>query len=810
MIYDVRLYIRVLLFLCCLGVAWGQTAERHTSISGTVRDTKTGDILRAVSIRVEGTRTGTMTDRSGAYLLRLPPGSYTLAFSMIGYATERRPITVSGDSLRLDLSLAPAESMQPEVVVTAETPATVLMRRVIGRKQQQRDSLDTYRYTLYTKFVARTDTLTAGRSSGHGDTTIIAIFESYSQGWFAEPDRYFNEITQRRQSANIPPRANIVAFGTNINAYDDYVTILGEDIATPFHPDAIDFYDFDIEKEYRNEAGSRIVRIALHPHGNRKLFAGTVDIDKNRLVPVSVRLEPNKAVQLPFEAELLYTQLFELFDNRFVMPTGLRIESSMDADILWVISPRLDVLVETVAYDYAFNIPVESELFEQRRVEVSEAAAEFDSSYWYNNAVLPLRSDEQQAYVDIRNLRENPDSLERTTFVDKILQPITDFVSTLARRPFTGWQDIFRYNRVHGAYLGLGLTADLTPSLSGTVLGGYGTADKHWYGSTELRYAFDEQGKYTVRLGGYRRLARRDNPYIRTIPTITLLSLVLRNDYGDYYYATGGEVELGAGFGQLQFLRRDVFVRPTRFSILFRSEDHTPSFVNTDFAIFGSGPFRDNPAVFTGTLRSLGLVFDWNHHPERSFSRFGWRVQGEISEPSFIPSDFRFRQIQGTMVLRTPTLPLWMLELRLAGGWSHGDVPPQRFFSLESAASSIAAAGALRGLNVKEFYGDRFATLSLEHNFGEVIPGLLRIPNLASLGIEFILSTGVGWSQFSQRTLAYTGTALPSTNETRERVYYEVGLGLNKILLIFRTDVAVRLSQVSSPRFAFTFGFAQF
>src|SRR5690606_905600 len=151
------------------------------------------------------------------------------------------------------------------------------------------------------------------------------------------------------------------------------------------------------------------------------------------------------------EAGLLYTQLFELFDDRFVMPTGLRIESSMDADILWVISPRLDVLVETVAYDYAFNIPVESELFEQRRVEVSEAAAEFDSSYWYNHAVLPLRSDEQQAYVDIRNLRENPDSLERTTFVDKILQPITDVASTLARRPFTGWQDIFRYNRVHGA-----------------------------------------------------------------------------------------------------------------------------------------------------------------------------------------------------------------------------------------------------------------------------------------------------------------------------------------------------------------------
>lgn len=775
-----------------------------------VRDAETDEILRAVSIRVEGTRTGTMTDRNGSYILRLPPGTYTLAFSMIGYATERLPISVTADSLQLEVRLRPAISIQQEVVVTAETPAVALMRKVIQRKQQQRDSLDTYHYMLYTKFVARTDTLTAGRSSGNSDTTIIVIFESYSQGWFAAPDKYFNEITQRRQSANVQPQTNLVAFGTNINAYDDYVTILGEEIATPFHKDALDFYDFSIEREYRNEAGSTIVRIALHPNGNRKLFIGTVDIDKTKLIPVSVHLQPNKAVQLPFEAALWYTQLFEQFDNKFVMPTGLRIESSMEADILWVLSPRLDIQVETVAYDYTFNMPVDNELFEQRRVEVSEAAAILDTSFWYNNTVLPLRPEEQQAYTDIRNLRENPDSLERTTILDEIMRPVTNVVSTLARRPFTGWQDIFRYNRVHGAYLGLGLIADLTPSLSGTLLGGYGTADKHWYADGELRLALDDVGKYSLRVNGYNKLARRDNPYTITQPSITLMSLFLKNDYGDYYYAKGGSAAVEVSFGQFQFIRRDVFVRPTRFSVTLRNENHEPAFVNTDFAIFGSEPFRDNPPAFTGTLRSLTMEFNWNYHPERRFSGVGWQIKGEVSEPSLIPSDFRFRQLLSTLVIHMPTLPLWTLELRLTAGWSYGDVPPQRFFSLESAASSIAAVGALRGLYVKEFYGDRFATASIEHNFGELIPGILRIPNLASFGIEFIVSGGIGWSQFSPRTLAYTNTKLPSADDTKERIYYEAGIGLNKILLILRTDVTVRLSQVSPPRFFFTLGFAQF
>jgi hypothetical protein len=809
MIRDVRLYIRVLFFFCCLGMLYGQTPQRF-GVSGTVRDAETNEILRAVSIRVEGVRTGTMTDRSGSYILRLPPGNYTLAFSMIGYTTERVPVSMTSDSLRLDVQLHPAVSLQQEVVVTAETPAVALMRKVIQRKRKQHDSLSTYQYMLYTKFVARTDTLTAGRSSGNSDTTIIVIFESYSKGWFSAPDKYFNEIIQRRQSDNVQPQTNLVAFGTNINAYDDYVTILGEEIATPFHTDALDFYDFSIEREYRNEAGSTIVRIALQPRGNRKLFTGTVDIDKEKLVPVSVHLQPNKAVQLPFEAALWYTQLFEVFDNKFVMPTGLRIESSMEADILWVISPRLDVQVETVAYDYTFNLPVDNELFEQRRVEVSEAAAVTDSGFWYNNAVLPLRPEEQKAYIDIHNLRENPDSLERNTFLDELMRPVTNAVATLSRRPFTGWQDIFRYNRVHGAYLGLGLIGEFTPALSGTVQGGYGFADKHWYAEGELRLALDDVGKYSLRLNAYDKLARRDNPYTITQPSITLMSLFLKNDYGDYYYARGGQAEMEVSFGQLRFVRRDVFVRPTRFSVVFRNEYHEPAFVNTDFAVFGSGPFRDNPAAFTGTLRSLGMEFNWNYHPERRFSGFGWQIKGEIAEPSLIPSDFRFRQLISTLVLHVPTLPLWTLELRLTGGWSYGDVPPQRFFSLESAASSIAGAGALRGLYVKEFYGDRFATASIEHNFGELIPGILRIPNLASFGIEFIVSGGVGWSQFSSRTLAYTGTRLPAANDTRERIYYEAGLGLNKILLLLRTDVTVRLSQVSPPRFFFTLGFAQF
>ena len=107
-------------------------------------------------------------------------------------------------------------------------------------------------------------------------------------------------------------------------------------------------------------------------------------------------------------------------------------------------------------------------------------------------------------------------------------------------------------------------------------------------------------------------------------------------------------------------------------------------------------------------------------------------------------------------------------------------------------------------MRAKEFYGDSYAAITMEHNFGEVIPGVLRIPNIASFGIEFIAIAGMGWTQFSSQTLTYTATKLPSTSATADGWYYEAGLGFNKIILFLRCDISARFSQRNTPSFGLT------
>jgi hypothetical protein len=722
---------------------------------------------------------------------------------MVGYLPDTVQVLWSESAVRLVLAERPLRSR--EVVVTAEDPAVKIMRKVLARKVAQADTLKRYTYMLYTKFVAITDTNTALRSTGLGDSTVFSILESFSKGYVVRPDAFYNEIIQRRQTANINASNNFVAFGTNLNLYDDELQIINEFIITPFSRNALDAYNFELISDEADE----VVEIDVFPKGMRKAFTGTIFIDQKRWVPLEARLTPNSAVNLPFDAALKVRQTF-IETNGVVMPEALSMMSTLKADIFFLFSPRLDIDLETFCYDYDFTTPFNDDVFEQRRVEVARSAATFDSTYWSRNQKLPLRKEEAFAYQEIANLEENGDSLQRS-FIDRYLGPIAWLFARLEREPFSGIGDVFRNNRIHGPYSGIGFWFRPDTALDVWARVGYGVNDSRWYGYGALTFYPDELQKWSFDGALYSDLKRRDDPNIVKTNLITFTSILFGDDYGDYYYADGWEVGAGYSWGQLKFMQGDRYARPSMFRVFLQSERQSTAVSRPSFSVFG-GPDvqRANPPIHDGNFSAVGFELYLNYRPERRISRTGMVLRGEYSDEALLQSAATYGRSEWTGFARMKTLPLWTLDVAASAGWTWGDVPPQKFFSLESSVSGIALGSAFRVMNVKEFYGDRYATLSIAHNFGEVVPGILRIPNIASFGIEFITFGSVGWSQFTPATLAYTNTTLPSTDTTRERVYYEVGLGINRILLFFRFDVTARLSQRNDPQFRFTFSSATF
>ena len=97
----------------------GFAQAKHT-LSGTVKDAKSGEQIIGATIRVkENTSLGAAANEYGFYSLTVPDGTYTLLTGSVGYAEKEISITVSKNQ-KLDISLQPAGTALSEVTVTGK------------------------------------------------------------------------------------------------------------------------------------------------------------------------------------------------------------------------------------------------------------------------------------------------------------------------------------------------------------------------------------------------------------------------------------------------------------------------------------------------------------------------------------------------------------------------------------------------------------------------------------------------------------------------------------------------------------------
>jgi iron complex outermembrane recepter protein len=90
-------------------------------VKGTVKDAN-GGVLVGASVRIEGSKTGTVTDNNGNYSLPVPAGKHTLIISYVGYATQRTAIDVSGD-ITQDVTLVSAGELNVVTVTGSRNPS---------------------------------------------------------------------------------------------------------------------------------------------------------------------------------------------------------------------------------------------------------------------------------------------------------------------------------------------------------------------------------------------------------------------------------------------------------------------------------------------------------------------------------------------------------------------------------------------------------------------------------------------------------------------------------------------------------------
>ena len=89
-------FLHILSLVLILSIPLRTLAQPTGTIKGFVRDAANGESLPYANIFLNGTQIGSITNDNGYFVIsRIPPGAYTLVFSIMGYEKVEREVTIS-------------------------------------------------------------------------------------------------------------------------------------------------------------------------------------------------------------------------------------------------------------------------------------------------------------------------------------------------------------------------------------------------------------------------------------------------------------------------------------------------------------------------------------------------------------------------------------------------------------------------------------------------------------------------------------------------------------------------------------------
>ncbi len=159
--------------LCSNTFLLAQAAKNvaNYTVSGSVKDKKTGEELIGVSIAVEELKgTGAITNEYGFYSITLPSGEYTLNVTAIGFATETRKISLTTNQ-KLNIAVGDNEQVLTEVVVSSKKKDENVTKAQMGVEKLDVAAIAKIPVLLGEKDIIKTMQLMPGiKTAGEGNS----------------------------------------------------------------------------------------------------------------------------------------------------------------------------------------------------------------------------------------------------------------------------------------------------------------------------------------------------------------------------------------------------------------------------------------------------------------------------------------------------------------------------------------------------------------------------------------------------------------------------------------------------------------
>ena len=773
------------------------TAEaQQYSVSGKVIDKTTNDLLYFANIRVLNSSLGTTSNRNGDYELKLKKGEYRLSVSFIGYISDTISIVLDKNMRGVNFELVQTKVVLSEIIVRpGENPAIPIIRKAIKRKDERNQRLKSYEYDAYTKGIIKTqeDISSKGNAVNLGigvndsiKLKITGILENQSKGYFKKPDSYKEIIIARKQSSNFPSSVNMLTGGRLIqNFYEDNVSFFGRNFPGPLSENALSYYYFNLEK--RMTMDNRIVyRIYMTPDNySDPGFQGNIFITDSTYDLIKVELQLNRAANTGglFDTISIYQQ-FANYDDDIFMPSDYRLV--LGANLLGL--AKIGFELNTILYDYKVNGDINDDTFNKAVITVLPQADNKDSIFWTKIQSIPNTTEEQTAYRRIDSVENMP-----RKFLDNFsfLSTRIDLIKDLSISAPLG---MYHFNSIEGNALDFGIFLDnaFEERMKSSIKFSYGFSDKKLKEIYSGEYLLGDYRTTRISVDAFNKLSVLfENSDDYNDLTSTLLALLSKYEYRDYYYSRGFNLKLSGEIFPILSLKAG-FTNQTDKSAVNRS----------NFSLFAKDRlYRINPPVNEVKINAFtgGFNIDFRDYVEDGYTRrrinrnnayltFGGEVT--YSNPKLLNSGLDFTKYQFIVNGGLNTFKSADLNIQIEGYFNRGTLPYQWLYSVPGNINLASKRFTFRTLNVNEVIGENAVTLFVEHNFRDEIFKWLRIPGLRDWEIQLNTFFNSALSSVGSKTQSY----IPFQSKEFKHPFYEAGFGIGHVLFPMQLEFAWRLN----------------
>jgi len=159
--------------ICGLVLCLPATGQNRYTISGTIRDKKTGEVLIGASVGLlEASRSGAVSNAYGFYSITVAAGDYRLLVSFTGYQTDTLPVRLDRNKL-IPVELRAGSDQLAGVVVSAQKKNDDISRPVMGIQKLTTNEIKNIPVLFGEKDVLKTIQLLPGiQFAGDGNSSF--------------------------------------------------------------------------------------------------------------------------------------------------------------------------------------------------------------------------------------------------------------------------------------------------------------------------------------------------------------------------------------------------------------------------------------------------------------------------------------------------------------------------------------------------------------------------------------------------------------------------------------------------------------